>query len=90
VIDRRGAIAALLSSPMLAKAGAEAKEVPLKSSGPGSKSRSLFVFKLNARVANEHLDGIRTHIRSVLDGLGINDPSILLPYELSLDVHEID
>ena len=84
MIDRRGAIASFLASPLLAKAGVEAKEVDLK-----SPARKLLVFKLNTRLHGEMVARVKDDLRTQLERLGINEPAILLPYELSLDVHEI-
>lgn len=84
MIDRRGAIASFLASPLLAKAGVEAKEVDLK-----TPARKFLVFKLNARLHGEQIARCKDDIRNELERLGIKEPAILLPYELSLDVHEI-
>lgn len=84
MIDRRGAIASFLASPLLAKAGVEAKEIEFK---PGV--RKLLVFKLNTRLHGEQIARCKDDIRAEMERFGIKEPTILLPYELSLDVHEI-
>jgi hypothetical protein len=84
MIDRRGAIASFLASPLLAKAGVDAKEIEFK---PGV--RKLLVFKLNARLHGELVARVKDDIRTEMERLGVKEPAILLPYELSLDVHEI-
>lgn len=86
MIDRRSALQSLFASPLLLtpKGEIQAQAVALD-----EKKKTLLVFRANTRLSNEALESICDGLREHLREFGITQPALLLPQEISLDVHEI-
>jgi hypothetical protein len=89
VIDRRSALQGLFASPFLLNTKSGEKELTAQAVPLDEKKKTLLVFKANTRLSKEALESIGDGLREHLRAFGITQPALLLPHEISLDVHEI-
>ncbi len=89
MIDRRSALQGLFASPFLLNTKSGEKELAAQAVPLDEKKKTLLVFRVNTRVSGEVMESIRDNLRLHLKEHGITQPALLLPQEISLDVHEI-
>lgn len=89
MIDRRSALQGLFASPFLLNTKSGEKELTAQAVPLDEKKKTLLVFRVNVRVSGEAMENIRDNLRLHLKEHGITQPALLLPQEISLDVHEI-
>lgn len=89
MIDRRSALQGLFASPFLLNTKAGEKELTAQAVPLDEKKKTLLVFRVNVLVSGEAMERIRDNLRLHLKEHGITQPALLLPQEISLDVHEI-
>jgi len=89
VIDRRSALQSLFASPFLLATAQGKESLASTSVEIDEKKKTLLVFRVTRRVSCEAMESIRSSLTQYLKDIGITQPALLLPHEISLDVHEI-